>query len=185
MIYRIADVSDLPQVEYLQKKYHISTIKEEDKKDGFVTTLFNKEQFKELIEKEDGLLVAEDNGKIVAYAMVASWNYWSQWPLFKYMIDDLKNTVYLDKTLDTQNSFQYGPVCILKEYRSKGILRDLFEFQRKHYKDRYPILITFINQINTRSKRAHEKLGLDIIKTFDFNGNHYYELGYDMSKPLE
>jgi hypothetical protein len=48
---------------------------------------------------------------------------------------------------------------------------------------RYPILITFINQINPRSFKAHtERLGLQVIKTFEFNNNHYYELGYDMSK---
>ncbi|HPY55741.1 MAG TPA: GNAT family acetyltransferase, partial [Sedimentibacter sp.] len=46
-----------------------------------------------------------------------------------------------------------------------------------------PVLITFINQINGRSYRAHvDKLGLEVIKTFDFNNNHYYELGYDMRK---
>jgi len=50
-------------------------------------------------------------------------------------------------------------------------------------KDRFPILITFINQINHRSYNAHtKKLGLDAIKTFEFNNNHYYELGYDTSK---
>jgi hypothetical protein len=25
---------------------------------------------------------------------------------------------------------------------------------------------------------------MDLIKTFDFNDNHYYELGYDMSRPV-
>ncbi|HAS91481.1 MAG TPA: GNAT family acetyltransferase, partial [Clostridiales bacterium] len=24
--------------------------------------------------------------------------------------------------------------------------------------------------------------GLEVIKTFDYNNNHYYELGYDMRK---
>ena len=48
---------------------------------------------------------------------------------------------------------------------------------------RYPILITFINHINPRSYIAHtKKLGLDLIKNFEFNNNQYYELGYDTSK---
>ncbi|HLR36057.1 MAG TPA: hypothetical protein VK071_12120 [Tissierellales bacterium] len=48
---------------------------------------------------------------------------------------------------------------------------------------RYPILITFINKINPRSYNAHtKKLGLELIKTFKFNNNEYYELGYDTSK---
>ena len=48
---------------------------------------------------------------------------------------------------------------------------------------KYPILITFINQINPRSYNAHvKKLELDVIKSFEFNNNQYYELGYDTSK---
>ncbi len=50
---------------------------------------------------------------------------------------------------------------------------------------RFPFLITFINQINGRSFKAHKKkLGLDLIKTFEFNSNQYYELGCETSSPL-
>lgn len=39
---------------------------------------------------------------------------------------------------------------------------------------KYPILITFINHINHKSYAAHtKKLGLDVIKSFDFNNNTY------------
>ena len=183
MEYRNANINDIYGVSQLQKKYHISTISEEDKPDGFVTTLFTEEQFKELIEKENGLAIACDNDKVIAYAMAASWDYWSAWPLFQYMINDLPNIEYLGYTLSTENSYQYGPICIDKQYRGTEVLPNLFEFSRLQMKDRYPVLITFINQINGRSYRAHvDKLGLEIIKTFDFNNNHYYELGYDMRK---
>ena len=180
MEYRNATIEDIYAVSQLQKKYHISTISDEDKPDGFVTTLFTDEQFKELIEKENGLAIACDGNKVVGYAMAASWQYWSAWPLFQHMINDLHNTKYHDIVLSTENSYQYGPICIDKQYRSTEVLPNLFEFSRLQMKDRYPVLITFINQINGRSYKAHvDKLGLDVINTFDFNGNHYYELGYD------
>jgi hypothetical protein len=183
MEYRNATLKDIYGVSQLQKKYHISTISEEDKPDGFVTTLFTEEQFKKLTEKENGLAIACDNDKVIAYAMAASWEYWSVWSLFQYMISDLPNTKYLGQVLSTKNSYQYGPICIDKQYRGTEVLPNLFEFSRLQMKDRYPILITFINKINGRSYRAHvDKLGLEVIKTFDYNNNHYYELGYDMSK---
>jgi len=183
MEYRNANLNDIYKVSQLQKKYHISTISEEDKPEGFVTTLFTEEQFKELIEKENGLAVACDGDRVAAYAMAASWHYWSSWPLFQYMINDLPNTKYRNIVLSTENSYQYGPICIDKQYRGTEVLPNLFEFSKLQMKDRYPILITFINQINGRSYRAHvDKLGLDVIKTFDFNNNHYFELGYDTGK---
>ena len=183
MIYRNATIEDIPAIFELQKKYHVSTIDEADKKDGFVTTLFTKEQFEELIQTENGISLACDGERIVGYAMAASWEFWSKWPLFQHMIQDLPNTQYKGQTLSVENSYQYGPICIDKDYRGTDVLPKLFTFSAEQMGKRYPILITFINHINPRSYEAHtRKLGLDIIKNFQFNNNNYYELGYDTSK---
>ena len=183
MIYRNANFDDIEAISKLQEKYHVLTINEDDKKDGFVTTLFTTEQFKEIIEKENGLAIACDGDKVVGYAMAASWEFWSKWPLFQFMIADLPSTTYLGEVLSTENSYQYGPICIDKVYRTSDVLPNLFEFSRQQMSKRYPIMITFINHINPRSYEAHtRKLGIDVIKNFDFNNNHYYELGYDMKK---
>ena len=186
MLYRNATVADIPQIESLQKRYHVSFINEEEKKNGFVTTLFTPEQLTELIEQEDGISLACDGDKVVAYAMAGSWQFWSKWPLFQYMIADLPNTQYLGQTLTTENSYQYGPVCIDMAYRGQGVLQELFAHSARQMGRRYPILITFINHVNPRSYKAHtEKVGLEVIKNFSFNGNNYYELGYDTARAMQ
>lgn len=183
MLYRNATIADIPQIEELQKRYHVSFMTEEEKKNGFVTTLFTREQLTELIETEDGISLGCDGEKIVAYAMAGSWDFWSKWPLFQYMIADLPNTEYLGRKLTTENSYQYGPVCIEMDYRGQGVLQDLFAHSTRQMSRRYPILITFINHVNPRSFDAHtKKVGLDVIKSFSFNGNNYYELGYDTAR---
>ena len=188
MIYRNATLADIPKIAELQSIYHVSTISLEDKPDGFVTTLFTEQQFQDIIVKELGLAIAcddEDGNTIVAYVMAASWEYWSAWPLFQHMIQDLPNTTYMGRTLSTENSYQYGPICIHKKYRGTDVLPNLFEFSRSQMQPRFPILITFINHINPRSYEAHtRKLGLDVIKSFTFNNNQYYELGYDMTREV-
>jgi len=46
---------------------------------------------------------------------------------------------------------------------------------------RYPILITFVNQINPHSYQAYpRKLGLDIMQD-EFNGNRHWELRCETS----
>ncbi|MGI6553031.1 MAG: GNAT family acetyltransferase [Bacillota bacterium] len=185
MIYRNATLEDITAILELQKKYHISTIREEDKADGFVTTFFTVEQFQELIEKENGISIACDGEKLAAYVMAASWDYWSAWPLFQYMIKELPKTEYLGQKLSTENSYQYGPICIDKGYRGTEVLPKIFEHSKMQMRKRYPILITFINQINSRSYYAHtKKLGLDLIKSFEFNNNHYYMLGCETAKKV-
>lgn len=99
MIYRNATVEDIPAISALQQKYHVSTVSEADKPHGFVTTLFTKEQFEELILTEEGIALACDGEAVIGYAMAASWQYWSKWPLFQHMIQDLPSTTYLGQVL--------------------------------------------------------------------------------------
>ena len=185
MQYKLAQIEDIEKVLELHFKYQIDSIKQEDKKDGFITTAFTKEQMIDLITLEQGLFIAVENDRIVAYVMSASWDFWSRWPMFAFMIEDLHNLEYLGQKLSVQNSYQYGPVCVDKEYRGSGVLEKIFDFARENMAKRFPILVTFINKINSRSYEAHtKKLKLEVIKEFTYNNNNYYELVYDTSKSL-
>ncbi|AXX90076.1 acetyltransferase [Arcobacter suis CECT 7833] len=185
MQYKLAQIEDIEKVLELHFKYQIDTIRQEDKKDGFITTAFTKEQMVDLTTLEQGLFIAVLNEKVVAYVMSASWNFWSRWPMFAFMVEDLHNLEYLGQKLSVQNSYQYGPVCVDKEYRGSGVLEKIFDFARENMAKRFPILVTFINKINPRSYEAHtKKLKLEVIKEFSYNNNNYYELVYDTSKSL-
>ena len=185
MEFKIAELSDIDATLALHAKYQLATINEEDKKDGFVTTAFTKDQLTDLINKEKGLFIAKEGDQVMAYVMAASWQFWSIWPMFAHMVKDLPNLTYLDQKLSIDNSYQYGPICIDKSLRSTDLLLDIFDFSRVEMAKRFPILVTFINKINPRSYVAHtKKLGLKVIQEFEYNNNHYYELVYDTSKPV-
>ncbi len=180
---KIADLTDIDGVLELHSKYQIDTIAEEDKKDGFVTTSFTKNLLSELINEEKGLSIAKIDGKVIAYAMSASWQFWSRWPMFSHMIKDLPNLEYIGRKLSASNSYQYGPVCVDKSVRGSGVLEKIFDFAIEQMSKRYPIMVTFINKTNPRSYEAHtRKLGLEVIQEFEYNNNNYYELVYDTSK---
>jgi hypothetical protein len=182
---KVAELSDIDDTLALHYKYQVDSMSEQDKRDGFVTTAFTQEELTRLISDESGLFIARKDGEVVAYVMAASWDYWSNWPMFVHMIKDLPNLEYLGQQLTTANSYQYGPVCIDKSVRGSGVLEAIFDFARVSMAKRYPILVTFINKINPRSYAAHtQKLGLEVIQEFEFNNNHYYELVYDTAKPI-
>jgi hypothetical protein len=185
MQFKIAESSDIEATLKLHGKYQVDTIAEEDKKDGFVTTAFTKEELTQLIEQEQGLFIAKEGDEVLAYVMAASWEFWSKWPMFQHMIKELPKLEYLGQTLSVDNSYQYGPICIDKRVRGTEVLKEIFNFSLEHMAKRYPILVTFVNQINPRSYQAHKrKLGLDVIQEFEFNGNRYWEMGCDTSKPV-
>jgi hypothetical protein len=172
-----AELSEIDDVLKLHYKYQIDSIAEEDKADGFVTTPFTKEQMADLINTENGLFIAKKDGVVVAYAMAASWDFWSVWPMFEFMIKNLPSLEYHGQSLSIENSYQYGPICIDKSVRGTGVLEKVFEFAKNKMSERFQILVTFVNKTNERSYQAHKrKLGLEVIQEFEFNGNNYYEM---------
>ncbi|WP_027187418.1 GNAT family acetyltransferase [Desulfovibrio cuneatus] len=174
---KIAGMNDLEGILALHKRYHVTSISPEDKPDGFVTTNFTQEQLQALIEQERGITIAKDGDTVIAYAMAASWQFWSAWPLFIHMIQKLPEHSFNGQALSVENSYQYGPICVDKLYRSTGVFDAIFYASLASMVHRYPIMITFINKINPRSYAAHtKKVTMDTVCTFQFNNNDYYML---------
>ena len=173
MLIQQANLEDIPGVLALLSANHVNNV--ENKADGFVTTNMTTEQLAALITKENGVTIAKEDGKILAFAMAGSWEFWSEWPFFAYMIEQLPNFSFEGQTLTTQNSYQYGPVCIDKSVRGTGLFEKVFYASLASMKDRYPIMATFINQINHRSHAAHtRKVPMTNTGAFQFNQNDYY-----------
>lgn len=172
---RLATPNDIEDVFTLLKKYHVNSIKAEDKPDGFVTTNMSLQQMESLIVKERGVAVAEEKGSLAGFAMAGSWKFWSEWPLFEHMIRILPEHTLDGQVLSVQNSYQYGPVCVDKAVRGTGVFENIFRFSLCGMSKRFPIMVTFINKINPRSYIAHaNKVHMLTVGTFQFNRNDYY-----------
>lgn len=185
MIIRLGNSSDINRALALQDKYLLANTHEHDKDQGFVTTRFSADQLLEVIDF-DGFFVAEDKGNIVAYLLVCSWDFFVQWPIFKHMTTTFPRLSFNGKGIDTESSFEYGPICIDKAYRNMGIAHQLFECMCTHLQKRFTTGITFINQLNKRSFEAHtRKLGLTVVDEFHFNGHNFYTLAFNTHNKAE
>ena len=182
--FEIAKISDIEGVLALQDLYLVTNLSEEEKAFGFVTTPFTVQQLTEVIQKQE-LFLAKDSNQIIGYIFTGSWDFFKQWPIFDYMTQLIPKLNFLDFDITTENSFQYGPICIHKDYRGKGLITTLFELMRINLSQKYPLSLTFINKINIPSTKAHtEKLKWTIIGDFQFNNNDYYILAYDMKQSV-
>jgi len=122
-----------------------------------------------------------DEHRVIAYAFAGSWKYFEQWEIFNFMVSRFPELSFKGNKITTENSFQYGPVCIDEKYRGCGLLNQLFEEMRIEILKRCPISITFINKLNKISESAHtRKLGWEIMYEFKFNDNSYIGLALDM-----
>ena len=174
---KTATLENVEEILTLHYRYQVDSIDDQDKADGFITTAFTKEHLTRLIEDENGLFIACLDNKIVAYAMAASWQFWSQWPMFEFMIKHLDDATYQAQIITVHNSYQYGPVCVDKSVRGLGVFEQVFNYSLLKMSTRYPLMVTFINKINPRSFAAHtRKTCLQVISEFDFNHNQYFKL---------
>lgn len=182
---RIAKIEDIEGILALQARYLYSNLSESERKKGFVTTPFTIDQLEEIIGL-DGIFIAEnETNTIIAYAFAGSWRYFEQWEIFNFMVSRFPKLSFNGNKITTDNTFQYGPVCIDEKYRGKGLLNQIFEEMRLEFCKKYPISITFINKINEISTNAHtKKLGWEIIDEFQFNNNIYIGLALNMEKSV-
>ena len=184
MLTRFAINDDIPGISDLQEKNLFENLSESEMEDGFVTTPFTTAQLEALLV-DRGIFVAVEDGEIMGYAMAASWEYCAQWPIFPYMLARLAGSSFADSVISYTNSYQYGPVCIDSELRGTDLFPRLFEEMRIEFSTRYPVGITFINQVNQRSYEAHtRKIGMAVVDTFEFSGRWYYSLAFDTARSV-
>lgn len=181
---RLANISDINGVLSLQSLNLYSNLTKKERESGFITTPFTISQLEEIINL-NGLFIAEDADQIIAYAFAGSWDYFSQWAIFPFMTARFSELTFKEFEITTINSFEYGPICIAKEYRGQGVLKLVFEEMHLKMVEKYPLSITFINAVNERSRKAHvEKLGWKIVDEFEFNGKWYLGLAFEMRNSL-
>lgn len=189
MVVRLAGIEDMEGVKALLKKYHRDTISDEDRPDGFVTTAITDEQLAELIEKEHGVtIIAEPetdgcpgegaHDRVLGFCFAAPWEFWEPWPLFRHMMDIIPDYEFEGNKIVLSDTYQYGPMCVDRSIRGTGAFEELFFASLRQFEDRFPVMLTFVNQINGRSENAHtNKAHMTTIGTFDFGDNHYYLMG--------
>ena len=181
---KIGVETDIEGVLSLQEKYLFRNMTEVERKRGFVTTPFSVKQIEEIL-KQNGLFVAvNDKDEIIAYTFAADWMYFEQWAIFNHMVSRFPHISFHGNEVSTKNTFQYGPICIDIPFRGIGVMELIIEKMRIEFLKRFPISLTFINQINDVSTRAHKKIGWEIVDRFDFNNNKYIALGLDMHKSV-
>lgn len=182
IIIKKATEEDIPGIVALHKANLVVNLTEIEKQGGFVTTALNVAQIQTVIQHH-GLFIAKNEDAIIGFVFAADWEFFTQWPIFEYMIQLFPSFSFKNFDVTTTNSFQYGPICIDKNYRGQGIITELFEYMRIQMKEKYPLSLTFINKTNIPSYKAHtEKLAWKVIDEFHFNNNSYYVLAYDMQK---
>jgi len=164
---------DMPGVIQLQSASFIGNLSDEDRDDGFLSMEFTLQQF-DAMAPDCALIVAVEQQQVVGYLCSASVNYCRQFPLLAALVQCFPKLRYAEKPLDSYRAFVYGPVCIARSQRGRGLLRRLYQELLRAIGARYDLGIALISKNNPRSLEAHvRKLGMTPVGDYEFRGQQY------------
>jgi len=135
-------------------------------KGGSLSVRLTEDWFRDTI-LEKSIVVARCNSKVVGYVMGTSLAANAHIAIIQAMLRAYPAS---------PDCYLYGPICVAKSERGKGLARDLFEELRSLIPGRPAML--FVRADNPSSLQAHRKMGMRELGTFVNEGVRYMALTY-------
>ena len=112
-------------------------------------------------------VIAKDGDSVVGYALVMPREFAPEVPILLPMFEMLDNLSWKNKPLrDNPRWFVMGQICVAEGYRGKGIFDGLYLKMKEVYRPQYDFTVTEVAERNTRSMRAHERVGFQTLHTY-------------------
>jgi L-amino acid N-acyltransferase YncA len=157
------ELAQIHQLNQLNIKQNLS--EKEKEEEGFVSWLYSIDLLQHMHKLAPSVIV-KDNDKVIGYALVTLKEASEFHSDLQTMIANLQPLQYKDKPLFTYSFYCMGQVCIDKNYRGKGVFNSLYQHHKKIYQKQFNLLVTEISTNNSRSQKAHEKVGFKTIHTY-------------------
>lgn len=178
--YRRAQPEDYSAILDLQAANFIANLSEEERTRGFLSAQFTPGQTAR-IAKDLGTTVAVVDDQVAGFLCAFRNEFATGSPVIAKMLESYDRMTFEDRPLSAFKSYIYGPVCIGREYRGRGLLRGLYEAQKKDLAGQFEIGVAFVARTNPHSLNAHVA-GLGMIEAGDFvvNDNIYVTLVFPL-----
>ena len=176
--YRRAIRSEYAQILRLQAENYFANLSEGEREQGFLSAQFTPEQTAQIAE-DLGTIVALVNDQVVGFLCAFRKEFPTGSPVIAKMLETYDRLIFEGHPLSAFNSYIYGPVCIGREYRGRGLLRGLYEAQKKDLAGQFEIGVAFVSRSNPHSLSAHVAgLGMSEAGDFEVKGNVYATLAF-------
>lgn len=160
--------SELQQILSLQQKNLPSALTEEEKsKEGFVTVVHTFEILKKMNEACPHI-IAMANDKVIAYAL-------SMHPKFGNQIEVLVPMFNEIEKLELTDFIAMGQICIDKQFRRKGVFRQLYQTMKTTVFPEFSSIVTEVDAENKRSLAAHQAIGFTDLTGY-WSGSTFWKI---------
>jgi ribosomal protein S18 acetylase RimI-like enzyme len=163
LVTRREELEQILQLQAANLRDHVSP--EQAAREGFVTVAHTLD----VLERMHALapsVIAKDGEKLVGYALVMPVEARAFVPILEPMFQLLETLSWRGRPLREYRSYVMGQVCVAEEYRGQGVFDALYREHRASYGARFDCTVTEVATRNTRSMRAHTRVGFEVIETY-------------------
>lgn len=176
--YRRALPGDYAAILNLQSANYIGNLSPHEREGGFLSAQFTLKQTAQIAE-DLGTIVAVIDDQIGGFVCAFRNEFETGSPVIARMLESYDRFNFEARPLSAFKSYIYGPVCIARECRGQGLLRGLYEAQKKDVAGQFEIGVAFVSRSNPHSLDAHVKgLGMTEVGEFECWGNIYITLAF-------
>lgn len=179
--YRRARPEDYAEIVRLQRANYIANLTAEERREGFLSAEFSLDQVA-AIASDLGIAIVTMDDALAGCLCGIRREFDHGSPVVEKMLESYDQAWFQGKPLSAFNSYIYGPVCIARQYRRRGLLRGLYDFQNKDLAGQFEVGVALVSHSNPHSMQAHvEGLGMTEAGEFELNGNLFAILAFRVS----
>jgi GNAT superfamily N-acetyltransferase len=131
-------------------------------------------------------IIAKAGDRVVGYALVMPREFSADVPVLGPLFAMFDALAWNGSPLrDNPRWFVMGQICIADGYRGRGIFDGLYRSMAECYRDRFDFVVTEVAARNTRSRRAHARVGFRTLHVYpDATTNEeWHIIALDLSGP--
>jgi predicted GNAT superfamily acetyltransferase len=176
--YRRARPVDYAAIIRLNRDNFIANLAIDERAEGFLSAVFTLEQTAAMAE-DLGTTLAIVDGNLAGFLCAFRNDFDHGSPVVAKMIESYDRMRFDGNLLSEYRSYAYGPVCIDRAYRRKGLLRGLYQEQKRELAGRFEVGVALIARDNPHSMRAHVLgLGMSEVGEFEVNGKRFATVAF-------
>lgn len=163
----VSTSEEVSQILDLQEKNLAASLSAETMaSQGYVTVRHDPAVLQRMNEAAPAV-IAKDGEQVVGYALVMPREFAPEVPILEPMFEMLNTLSWKNQSLkDNPRWFVMGQICVAEDYRGMGIFDGLYLKMREVYRSHYDFTVTEVAERNTRSMRAHERVGFQTLHSY-------------------
>lgn len=153
------------------------------RREGFVTLVHTLDDLHAMHAIEPSIVARDDDGALLGYALVMPLATRPRFPVLEPMFARVADATWRGRPLVERTHYVMGQVCVAPRARGRGVFDALYDGHALALRDRFDCVVTEINARNTRSMRAHARVGFDVVTEYRDDGEDWAVVAWDFRRP--